>query len=242
MGFYNSKQFRISHFPIFIMTELHVDSIRKTIAGRSILNDVFISCKEGEIVGILGRNGSGKSTLLKIIFGSATADNKFITVDSKKTGSLFSSRNLIHYLPQNNYLPNHIKLKRLISCLCRKEALKDLMEQDQIKPFLDKKAGQLSGGERRIVEILVLLNSNASILLLDEPFHGISPLQVESIINHIKAHSKDKAIIITDHDYENVISVSTRLILMQEGNTRAIKDVAELIEYGYLPKGKQAFI
>jgi ABC-type multidrug transport system ATPase subunit len=87
------------------MSGLHADSVRKQIGNKQILNDVFISCKPGQIVGLLGRNGSGKSTLLKIIFGSLNADNKYVAVDGKKIDSLFDNRNLINYLPQDNCLP-----------------------------------------------------------------------------------------------------------------------------------------
>lgn len=217
------------------MSGLHVDSVRKTIRGRTILNDIFLSCSPGEIVGLLGRNGCGKSSLLKIIFGTSTADNKFVTVDLKKTGNLFTDRKLISYLPQHNYLPNHIKLKHIVTCFCARNADK-LMSNEFIKPFLDKKAMQLSGGERRITEILLIVHSEAKILLLDEPFHGISPIHKETIKGIIKAHSKNKAVIITDHDYENVIDISARIVLMQDGNTRPIKSLAELAGFGYLPK------
>jgi len=217
------------------MNLLHVDSIRKSVGDRTILNDVFLNCKQGEIVGLLGRNGSGKSSLLKIVFGSSTADNKYVAVDSLKTGSLFSTRNLIHYLPQHSFLPNHIKIKRLVACLCDKEATKNWMKNEFMLPFLDKKAKQLSGGERRIVEIMMLLGSKAKVVLLDEPFHGISPIHIERIKSLIKIYAIDKAIVITDHSYQNVIDISNRIILIEQGNTRQIKEMNELIEFGYLP-------
>lgn len=216
------------------MSALHVDSVRKMIGGKTILNDIFLSCQPGEIVGLLGRNGCGKSSLLKIIFGSSTADNKFVTVDLQKTGNLFSVRHLINYLPQHNYLPNHIKLKHIINCFCAHNAA-ELMKHEFIKPFLDKKATQLSGGERRLAEILIIVHSEAKILLLDEPFHGIAPMHKEGIKDIIRFHSKNKAIIITDHDYENVIDISSRIVMMQDGNTRPIKTLDELAAYGYLP-------
>lgn len=217
------------------MSGLHVDSIRKQIGDRQILNDIFISCRPGEIVGLLGRNGSGKSSLLKIIFGSLGADNKFVSIDDKKINSLYDNRKLLQYLPQDNYLPNHIKITSIINCFCNKENAPMVMENYIVKPFLQKKIKQLSGGERRILEILLMVHSEAKYLLFDEPFNGVSPLYVEILKDLIKEHSEHKGFIITDHDYKNVLDISTKVILMDNGNTKVIKEFRELIEFGYLP-------
>ncbi|WP_205945324.1 P-loop NTPase family protein [Pedobacter hiemivivus] len=69
----------------------------------------------------------------------------------------------------------------------------------------------------------------------DEPFNGVSPLCVEILKDLIKKHSKDKGFIITDHDYENVLDISSTVILMDNGNTKVIKEFKELIEFCYLP-------
>lgn len=217
------------------MTGLHVDSIRKEINGRVILNDVFVSCIEGEIVGLLGRNGSGKSTLLKIVFGSLSADYKFVSIAGKKTENLFATRNLIQYLPQHKFLPTHVKIRAIISCFCDGVKAIQLMENEVIKPFLNKKLGQLSTGEGRLLEICLLLFSNAKFLLLDEPFNGIAPNYVEIIKGLILEHGREKGVIITGQDYRNILELSSRIILMQDGNTKPIKELTELIDFGYLP-------
>lgn len=217
------------------MSRLHVDSVRKLIRDRQILNDIFISCKPGEIIGLLGRNGSGKSTMLKIIFGSLGADNKFVSIDDKKINWLYDNRELLQYLPQDSFLPNHIKIKNIINCFCSKENAVLLMENNLVKPFLQNKIRQLSGGERRILEILLMVNSKAKYLLLDEPFNGVSPLHIEIVKDLIKKYSKDKGFIITDHDYRNVLDISSRIILMDNGNTRVINEFNDLIDFGYLP-------
>lgn len=217
------------------MSGLHVDSVRKQIGDKQVLNDIFISCRPGQIIGLLGRNGSGKSTLLKIIFGSLAADNKFVAINNRKLDSLYDNRRLIHYLPQDNFLPNHIKIRNIIHCFCSAENAVTIMENHLIRPFLQKKIKQLSGGEKRILEILLMVHSDAKYLLFDEPFNGVSPLCVEILKDLIKKHSKDKGFIITDHDYENVLDISSTVILMDNGNTKVIKSFDELIAYGYLP-------
>jgi len=222
------------------MNGLHVDSVAKKIGLRPILSDIFISCKQGEVIGLLGRNGSGKSTLLKIIFGSVPADNKFVTVENKRVNSLFDNRDLIHYLPQDKFLPNHVKISSILSVFCSKPNVKILSADDLIKPLLHKKARQLSTGERRIVEILLMLYSEAKYLLLDEPFNGIAPIYIQTIKELIKKHTKTKGFIICDHDYRTVLSVSTSIILLHDGGIKRIKETTELIEWGYLPGSSRA--
>ncbi len=218
------------------MNGLHVDSVRKHFKGRQVLNDVFISCIPGEIVGLLGRNGSGKSTLLKIVFGSLQADNKFVTIDGKVSDTLYKNKEMIGYLPQDHFLPNHLKIKTMISCFCDKRGTAEIVRDDFLKNLLNKRSGQLSGGERRILEILMLLHSGAKYLLFDEPFNGIGPIYIEVIKETIRKYSNDKGIIITDHDYKNVLDISTRNILIDAGNTKTIKEFNDLISFGYLPE------
>jgi ABC-type multidrug transport system ATPase subunit len=218
------------------MTGLHVDSVRKDFRGRPVLNDIYLSCEVGEIVGLLGRNGSGKSSLLKIVFGSLRADNKFVSVDDKKVSSLFSVRNQIQYLPQDNFMPGHLSIKSIIACFCNRSNADMLMRHDLIKPFLNKKVGQLSTGERRLIEISMLINPTAKYLLLDEPFNGVSPIYVEVIKDLIRSNATHKGYIITGQDYRNVIDLSSRLILMKDGITKIIKELDELVTLGYLPE------
>ena len=98
-----------------IMSELHVDSVCHSYTGKNILSDVFMSCKTGEVKGLLGRNGSGKSTLFKIIFGTEKPISKFVRVDDKIVKNIADGRSLINYLPQDNFLPNNIKVASLIN-------------------------------------------------------------------------------------------------------------------------------
>lgn len=236
MGKYRGNKFIDLTYPPVSMSRLHVDSVRKEIGDRSILNDVFMSCQEGELIGLLGRNGAGKSSFLKIVFGSLAANQSFITVDDRKTNGLYSSSKLIQYLPQHKFLPEHLKIGVLISCFCTKRNAALLMEQDWVNPYLNRKPSELSSGERRMVEIGMMMFSEARFVLLDEPFNGIAPLHLESMKNMIRQNVFGKGIIITGQDYRNVIELSSRIILMQDGNTREIKNTAELIDFGYLPQ------
>ena len=216
------------------MSHLHVDSVRKSYGNNLILSDVFLSCKTGEIKGLIGRNGCGKSTLLKIIFGVEKAEFSFVRVNNKVIRNISDGRNLINYLPQDNFLPNNIKIKRLIRLFLGKKKSDLLFENVFIKPLLNKTNNVLSGGEKRIVEILLILNSEAVFILLDEPFNGVSPIVREQIISIINSMRNTKGIIITDHDYRNVIKLADKIVFLKDGHLKEIKKHEELIELGYL--------
>lgn len=234
MDKYNTDEFNYWRNFNADMTGLYVDSVTKEFGLRQILSDVFITCNQGEIIGLLGRNGSGKSTLLKIIFGALKADNKFIKVGDKRIKNLYDSRNLIQYLPQDNFLPSHIRIKKIINLFCAQEKAALLFDLEMIKPLLHKTIGELSGGERRLTEILIVLYGKAKYVLLDEPFNGLAPLYIEIIKEHVKKIAIKKGLIISDHDYVNVLDLSTSILLLCDGATRKIKDHQELIDFGYL--------
>jgi ABC-type multidrug transport system ATPase subunit len=216
---------------------LEVDSIQKYFDNKNLLSDVYLKCETNDIIGLLGRNGSGKSTLLKIIFGMEGADFKFVRIDGcvkTKTKNLFSE---ISYLPQDNFIPNVFSVKKAIQLSVSKGKIPDFYEDEMIVVMLDKKIAHLSGGELRYLEIKIILNNSSKFVLLDEPYNGLSPLMVEQVNELIVKNSKTKGIIISDHNYENVIKVSNKLVLLKEGKAHHLLYNEELIEKGYLNEG-----
>ena len=218
------------------MSKLHVDSIIKTFGTKQVLTDIFLACEKGEIIGLLGKNGSGKSTLLKIIFGAINSDRKFVRIDNKVISNLFENRNLVNYLPQDNFLPNHLNIRKIVSTFCDRENTEKILSNSHIKQLLNKKSKELSGGEKRLVEILLIIYSNAKFVLIDEPFNGVAPVYKDEIKSLIRKESKNKGFIITDHDYRNIIDLSTRIVLLHDGGTRIIKQTKELEYWGYVPE------
>jgi len=216
------------------MNTLHIDSVSKSYDNKTILSDIYLTCKKGEIVGLIGRNGSGKSTLLKIVFGIEKCENKFVQIGDKVINNIASGRTLINYLPQDNFLPNNIKIKLLINLFLPKENRSELITNDYIIPLLHKKNQELSGGEKRIVEILLIVHSNAEFILLDEPFNGVSPIIRSYIINYIRKMKSSKGYIITDHDYENVLNLADKIMFLKDGNLKEISNRKELVDLGYL--------
>ena len=218
------------------MNELYVDSVLKSFGKNQVLTDIFISCKPGEIIGLLGRNGAGKSTLLKIIFGSLIADRKFVKVNGRIATSLFDRINLVGYLPQDSFLPKHIKVKKIISLFCDKLNSELLHSNQYIKPLITKRSKELSGGETRLLEILLIIHSKTQYVLIDEPFNGSAPMYKDYIKKLIQEHSKTKGFIITDHDYRNITDVATKMVLLHDGETKEIRGNNELKYWGYIPE------
>ena len=218
------------------MSELHIDSLSKSYNNKVILSDVFLTCKTGEIKGLIGRNGSGKSTLLKIVFGVEQADFKYVKVDNKIVKNLSEGRRLINYLPQDNFLPNGVKIKTLINLFLPKQSRTVLLENEHIKPLLNRENKELSTGQKRIVEILLVIHSNAKFILLDEPFNGVSPIIKKYIMTYILEMKSSKGFIITDHDYENVLNLADSNYFLKNGYLKEIVSEGELVELGYITK------
>ncbi|GGW56457.1 ABC-type lipopolysaccharide export system ATPase subunit [Winogradskyella epiphytica] len=218
------------------MSELHIDSLSKSYNNKVILSDVFLTCKTGEIKGLIGRNGSGKSTLLKIVFGVEQADFKYVKVDNKIVENLSEGRRLINYLPQDNFLPNGVKIKTLINLFLPKQSRTVLLENEHVKPLLNRENKELSTGQKRIVEILLVIHSNAKFILLDEPFNGVSPIFKKYIMTYILEMKSSKGFIITDHDYENVLNLADSNYFLKNGYLKEIVSEGELVELGYITK------
>src|SRR5690606_13211239 len=112
----------------------------------------------------------GKSTLLKIIFGSVSADTKFVKVGDKIIRRLISNKSTIRYLSQDHFVPENIKIQTLVNIFCDRRTAILVAAHHLIKPLLHMKPSQISGGEKRILEILLIIYAEASYILLDEPF------------------------------------------------------------------------
>ncbi|WP_312902414.1 ATP-binding cassette domain-containing protein [Chryseobacterium taichungense] len=218
------------------MSTLHIDSVTKSFADKKILRDVYIGCKTGQIIGLLGRNGTGKSTLLKIISGTLKGDTEFIRVDDKILQNQFDRKRRIAYLPQCFFLPKDVKIKNLIPLFCDKKNSEKLFESDLIKPFLIETCRNLSGGERKIVEALLIIHSDSKFILLDEPFNALSPKLITEMQKIIKEQSKHKGFIISDHQYMEVLDISDEIYLLSDTHLKQIKDLKELQHHNYLSK------
>ncbi|MGE5456874.1 MAG: ATP-binding cassette domain-containing protein [Methanococcaceae archaeon] len=211
------------------------DSIRKSFGEKQVLTDIFISCKTGDIIGLLGRNGSGKSTFLKILFGSLYTDYKHITINGKLLDQAFKEKGVISYLPQDSFLPKNLTVEQIIQLFDHLDYNTKLLDDQIISRILKTKVRNISGGELRYLEIILILSLDSKFVFLDEPFTGISPLHVDLIKDMIRNQSNTKGIILTDHDYRNVLDVANKYMILFDGGIKILKSKEDFIYWGYLP-------
>jgi lipopolysaccharide export system ATP-binding protein len=219
---------------------LDVDSVTKTFGERKILTDIYLKCGTGNIIGIMGRNGCGKSTLLKIIFGAIGSDNKFVRINGKVYDQPFKTAGLVGYLPQHHFLLPHLSVHETVRLYLEPSLVSPFLTDAVIGHLQKSKINALSGGELRYLEIKLILYTANKFILLDEPFNGVSPVMIDQLKNMIRTQSKIKGIILTDHDYNNVMDVANRLCLIHDGVLKAVQGRDDLIRWSYLTENSLA--
>ena len=215
--------------------KLEIDSVNKSFGHYRVLTDIYLKCETGDIVGLLGSNGSGKSTLLKILFGVEDAEQKFICIDGKIFDRPYMTLGEIAYLPQDSFIPGNMSLVSAAKLYLRTDENINLFFDDPALYLLQNRiASQLSGGELRYAEIKLILSIDVKFVLLDEPFNGISPINIESVKEMIRKSSQHRGIILTDHDYRNVLDVANCHYILSDGGLRSVRDKDDLMLRGYM--------
>ncbi|WP_111308259.1 ATP-binding cassette domain-containing protein [Confluentibacter sediminis] len=215
---------------------VEIDNVELYFKEKCILNGIYLKAETGNITGILGSNGCGKTCLLRILFGDLNSKYKLIRVDNKPILKPLYQTHLVAYLPQHHFIPNNLKIKTVFKLF--KVNWNDFIKVfESFILFEHSKFNRLSGGERRIIEIYIILKSSSKIVLLDEPFSHIAPLYIEKIKDLIETEKHQKAIIITDHMYRHIISISDTMYLIKNGSTKLIENLKALEDYSYLSIG-----
>ena len=235
------------------MVKLLASNINKTIKQNTILSEVSIEVQQGEIMGLLGPNGAGKTTLFYIIAGLITPTKGTILLENKDVTSFSLSQRAsmgLGYLPQESSIFRRlsvydnlygvIELNQNIKSNLRHAKTMELLEQFKIENIRKTKGYELSGGERRRVEIARALASEPSFLLLDEPFSGIDPISVmelqETILNLKKIGI---GILITDHNVRETLKICDRSSIICNGQVLAEGLPQEILQN---PKVKEVYL
>lgn len=215
---------------------LEVDSVMKQYGEHCILADVYLCCRPGDIIALFGRNGTGKSTLLNIIFGTLKGDRSFVRINGKVVqGPAFQS-GLIAYLPQHNFLPSYLSIEDVVKLYLPDVDFNEFMGDRYLFKLGKSRIKELSGGEKRYLEIKLTLHHPAPYILLDEPFNGLSPVVSEEIRKYIAESAQTKGIILSDHNFREVHKIVNRLLLLDQCYLKEVKTKEELIPYGYYRK------
>ena len=224
------------------MALLQVKQIEKSFGKKKLLKGIDFELKTGEILGVFGRNGSGKSTLLKILFGTQTAKTGSIKINESKYAvrKHFWNRNpvvadeVIGYLPQFSFLSQSSKVWDLIPKYFEGEEQDLIFRAPRMTKIAKRKVNELSLGERRYLEVLIVGNLKHPFLLLDEPFSMVEPLFKELIHEFLSSLKAKKGILLTDHYYHDVWQLADRNLVLKEGNLLEVNTLNDLVEAGYL--------
>ncbi len=227
------------------MEEKHILEARhlsKTIKKIKIIHDISLNIKSREVVGLLGPNGAGKSTTFYMICGITDVTDGKVFLDERDITKLPLSARArlgIGYLPQESSIFKDLTVEENLSMgakamkLNRKLAQKrieDLLNLFNIEPIRKRYGIQLSGGERRRVEIARALVARPKFLLLDEPFAGVDPISVEDIQGIIRQLIElNMGVLITDHNVRETLSICDRAYVMRNGEMLATGSSEEIM-------------
>lgn len=210
---------------------LEADSIQLTFGNRPILSDIYLKCETGKITGLLGRNGEGKSSLMKIIYGSMPCE-KSVRFDNAFQPEAFKRPDLLLYLPQFNFIPPNFTLQRVFNDF-QLDYLAFVKTFPEFSARYKSNMQTLSGGERRLAEIYIIVKSKSQFAMLDEPFTHLNPAQVDNVKALLKAEKTNKGLLITDHMFRHVLHICDDLYLLSSGKTHLVKKLEDIERLGY---------
>jgi len=212
------------------MEVMSAKGLKKTYNGRTVVKDVGLEVKQGEVVGLLGPNGAGKTTSFYMIVGLVRADEGEIRLSDTDVTLMplhERARRGIGYLPQEASIFRELSVEenimsvleiRDLSAQERKVKLDGLIADFGLDHIRKSKGRELSGGERRRVEIARSLALSPKFILLDEPFAGVDPLAVadiQGIIRQLK--ERGIGVLITDHQVRETLGIVDRAYIMNRG-------------------------
>jgi lipopolysaccharide export system ATP-binding protein len=224
------------------MHSLEITGLKKSYNGKSIVSDISLNINSGEVVGLLGPNGAGKTTTFYMILGLITPDAGVIYLDGEDLSNspmYKRARKGIGYLPQEASIFRKLKVQDNIRAVLeivdtdkksKEEKLNRIIEEFNLSHIVSSYGYQLSGGERRKVEIARAISVDPVFLLLDEPFAGIDPLAVNELKKTLRQLTeKGIGLIITDHNVRETLSITDRAYIISDGQILAHGIPEELI-------------
>ena len=216
------------------MSELVIENLKKSFKKRTVVQDVSLTIKSGEIVGLLGPNGAGKTTSFYMIVGLISADRGRISLDDVNISKMPIHNRAklgLSYLPQESSIFRKMTVAENILAILElqeltrekmNKRLEELLQELGITHIRNSAAISLSGGERRRVEIARCLASDPAFILLDEPFAGIDPIAVIDIQKIMKYLAQQKiGILITDHNVRETLGICDRAYIVNQGKILA---------------------
>ncbi|MBA4377925.1 MAG: LPS export ABC transporter ATP-binding protein [Gemmatimonas sp.] len=216
--------------------------LRKVYRGRAVVDAVDFEVRPGEVTGLLGPNGAGKTTTFYIVVGFIRPDAGTVTLDGKDLARLpmyKRARLGLGYLPQESSIFRRLTVEQNLMAVletlplsraARRERTDELLEEMRITHIRRSRGYQLSGGERRRVEIARALTTRPRFMLLDEPFAGIDPIAVADLQRSVaRLREQGLGILITDHNVRETLSITDRAYIMFEGRIALAGTSGEIV-------------
>ena len=228
--------------PAALSRELRAGGLMKRYKARTVVKDVSLDVKSGEVVGLLGPNGAGKTTCFYMIVGLVPVDGGEIVLDSEDISRLPIHRRArmgLSYLPQEPSIFRKLTVAENVRAVLElqemrssdvDERLDELLHDLHVSHLKNSPAISLSGGERRRVEIARALASNPRFILLDEPFAGVDPIAVidiQRIIRYLK--ERGIGVLITDHNVRETLGICDRAYIINDGSVLACGHPEEIV-------------
>jgi lipopolysaccharide export system ATP-binding protein len=212
------------------VSTLSIEGLRKSYRRRTVVKDVSLEIRQGEVIGLLGPNGAGKTTIFYMVVGLERPDRGRIMLDSKDISRIpmyLRARNGISYLPQEASVFRKLTVEENILAILQTLPLTKKDREHRLELLLDEldvayvrhtKGYQLSGGERRRTEIARCLVIEPRFILLDEPFAGIDPIAVGDIQQIVqKLRARGIGVLITDHNVRETLAITDRAYIISQG-------------------------
>jgi len=213
---------------------LKIENLVKTIKKHEIVRGVSMELQTGEVVGLLGPNGAGKTTTFYMVCGLVESTSGHVYIDGEDVSNMplhKRSQMGIGYLPQEASIFKDLSVEEnliiaaeagKLSKELREQRIEELLEMFNIEPIRSRRGINLSGGERRRVEIARALVNKPRFLLLDEPFAGVDPIAVMDIQNVISQLVQyGIGVLITDHNVRETLAVCDRAYVIKSGELLA---------------------
>jgi Cu-processing system ATP-binding protein len=201
---------------------IEIKGIRKNFGRFEVLKGFDFSLSNGKITAVLGPNGSGKTTLIKSILGLVVPDEGEILFNGKSIFHHWKYRRDISYLPQIARFPENLKVQEIFGLIQdirgEKGTYLELAERFDLLGFMNKKLGQLSGGTRQKVNIVLTFMFDCPVYILDEPTSGLDPIALIRLKDLIIAKKQaGKTFLVTTHIMSLVVELADELIFLLEG-------------------------
>ena len=212
--------------------ELIVDSVVVRFGEKTVVSGGYITARTGIVTGMLGRNGAGKSCMFRALMGGLKVDYVCVHADGKPV-NIDKSGWTVKYLPQGRMIPDELTLKEAFQ-LYQVDFWAFVLLFPKYSGKYHARIWEMSGGEARLAELYLVLMADAPFCILDEPFSQIDPVHIEAVQRLIREQSREKGIIVTDHNYEAISTVADQLFVLSDGYTHPVESRDDLVRYGYL--------